>query len=190
MNSIRNKEEIAAPVRRTARAHQYAGLEFPSYCTNILQSSRKFPGIPGITWGLDGIDGMPSSQFTLRKLVFYFLSNIWMGYDRGDSFPFDFEPNAIPFSSENRKENCHNWSWRFFCILKPWNIDSVWPPWNYFASLAPPEIYCHPSPGRCTFSILIKNKRKLSPRLYPIQFERKRNHTFFQSTAAPGCFFL
>ena len=29
-----------------------------------------------------------------------------MGYDRGDSFPFDFEPNEIPFGSENWKENC------------------------------------------------------------------------------------
>ena len=31
-----------------------------------------------------------------------------MGYDRGDSFPFDFEPNGIPFGSENRKENCNH----------------------------------------------------------------------------------
>ena len=31
-----------------------------------------------------------------------------MGYDRGDSFPFDFEPNGIPLGSENRKENCHH----------------------------------------------------------------------------------
>ena len=23
-----------------------------------------------------------------------------MGYDRGDSFPFDFEPNGIPFDSK------------------------------------------------------------------------------------------
>ena len=23
-----------------------------------------------------------------------------MGYDRGDSFPFDFQPNGIPFSSK------------------------------------------------------------------------------------------
>ena len=42
----------------------------------------------------------------LRKLYFYFLSR-WMGYDRGDSFPFDFEPNGIPFGS-NRKQNCHH----------------------------------------------------------------------------------
>ena len=32
---------------------------------------------------------------TLKELAFHFLSN-WMGYDRGDSFPFDFEPNGIP----------------------------------------------------------------------------------------------
>ena len=31
-----------------------------------------------------------------------------MGYDRSDSFPFDFEPNGIPFGSENRKEYCHH----------------------------------------------------------------------------------
>ena len=35
----------------------------------------------------------------LTKLDFPFLSH-WMGYDRGDSFPFDFEPN--------RKKNCHH----------------------------------------------------------------------------------
>ena len=50
-----------------------------------------------------------------------------MGYGCGDSFPFDFEPNRIPFGSkskgklsprsypkygfhlvQNRKENCHH----------------------------------------------------------------------------------
>ena len=30
-----------------------------------------------------------------------------MGYDHGDSFPFDFESNGITFSSES-KENCHH----------------------------------------------------------------------------------
>ena len=34
---------------------------------------------------------------TLRTLYFQFLSH-WMGYDHGDSFPFDFEPNGVPFS--------------------------------------------------------------------------------------------
>ena len=38
---------------------------------------------------------------TLRKLVFHFLSN-WMGYDRGDSFPFNFEPNGNPFGSKSK----------------------------------------------------------------------------------------
>ena len=35
-----------------------------------------------------------------RKLYFHFFSN-FMGYDRGDNFPFNFEPNGIPFRSEN-----------------------------------------------------------------------------------------
>ena len=52
-----------------------------------------------------------------------------MGYDRGDRFPFDFEPNGIPFGS--------------------------------------------------------KWKGKLSPRSYPIQFDRKLN-TSFLSVAIPG----
>ena len=39
--------------------------------------------------------------YTLRKLVFHFLSH-WMGYDRGDSFIFDFEPNGIPFGSKSK----------------------------------------------------------------------------------------
>ena len=42
----------------------------------------------------------------LRKLDIYFLSN-WMGYDRGDSVPLNFEPNGNPFGSENRKKNSH-----------------------------------------------------------------------------------
>ena len=45
-----------------------------------------------------------------------------MGYDSGDSFPFDFEPNVNPFGS--------------------------------------------------------KSKRKLSPRSYPLQCERKRKYIF------------
>ena len=35
----------------------------------------------------------------LRKPYFQFLSNS-MGYDRGESFPFDFELNGIPFGSK------------------------------------------------------------------------------------------
>ena len=48
-----------------------------------------------------------------------------MGYDRGDSFPFDFEPNGIPLGS--------------------------------------------------------KLKGKLSPRSYPIKFERKWNTSFLSA---------
>ena len=49
-----------------------------------------------------------------------------MGYDRGDSFPVDFEPNGIPFG----------------------------------------------------FPFGSKSKGKLSPRSYPIQFERKLKYSF------------
>ena len=58
----------------------------------------------------------------LRKLYFHFLSH-WMGYDRGGSFHFDFEPNGYP---------------------------SIW----------------------------FKIERKMSPRSYPIQCERKWKHSF------------
>ena len=57
-----------------------------------------------------------------------------MGYHGGDSFPFNFEPNGIPFGS--------------------------------------------------------KSKGKLSPRSYPIQFERKRKYSFFsvsKSTITADC---
>ena len=30
-----------------------------------------------------------------------------MAYDRGDSFPFDFEPNGISFGQKNQNENRH-----------------------------------------------------------------------------------
>ena len=30
-----------------------------------------------------------------------------MGYDRDDSFPFDFEPNGIPFGSNSKGKLCH-----------------------------------------------------------------------------------
>ena len=41
------------------------------------------------------------SHVTLRKLYFHFLSH-WMGCDRGDSFPFDFEPNGNLFGSKSK----------------------------------------------------------------------------------------
>ena len=64
---------------------------------------------------------------SLRKLAFHFLSH-WMGYDRCDSFPSDFEPNGILFGLkskgtvflsimnqmeshliQNWKKNCHHY---------------------------------------------------------------------------------
>ena len=42
----------------------------------------------------------PRPSPALRKLDFHFLSNL-MGYDRGDSDPFDFELNGIPFGSKS-----------------------------------------------------------------------------------------
>ena len=36
---------------------------------------------------------------------FFLLSNR-MEYDRGSSFPFDFEPNGFPFFGKNWEENC------------------------------------------------------------------------------------
>ena len=41
--------------------------------------------------------------YTLKKLYLHFLSNL-MGYDLGDSFPFDFEPNGFPFDSKLREK--------------------------------------------------------------------------------------
>ena len=69
------------------------------------------------------VKGHMLSSHPLRKLYFHFLSH-WMGYDRGDSFPFDFKPNGIPFGS--------------------------------------------------------KSKGKMSPRSYPIQYERKWKHSFLR----------
>ena len=31
-----------------------------------------------------------------------------MGYDHGDSFPFDFEPNEIPFGSKSKGKCYHD----------------------------------------------------------------------------------
>ena len=40
-----------------------------------------------------------------------------MGYDRGDSFPFDFEPNLIPFGSKS-KGNLSSRSYPIQCERK------------------------------------------------------------------------
>ena len=43
----------------------------------------------------------PDEQCALRKLYFHFLSTS-MGYDLGDNFLFDFEPNGIPSGSKSK----------------------------------------------------------------------------------------
>ena len=64
-------------------------------------------------------------QSTLRKLYFHFLSN-WMGYDGGDSFPFDFGPNEIQFGSKSKGKlsprsypiHCERkWKYSFLCVF-------------------------------------------------------------------------
>ena len=42
----------------------------------------------------------------IRKLVFHFHSN-WIGYDRSDRFPFDFEPNQISIGSKKNYYHDH-----------------------------------------------------------------------------------
>ena len=68
---------------------------------------------------------------TLRKLVFHFLSN-WMGSDRGDSFPFDFEPNGFPFGSKSKRKLLP-WSYPIECERK-WNVSFLSAsPWEHKA---------------------------------------------------------
>ena len=62
---------------------------------------------------------------TLIKLYFHFLSN-WTGSDRGDSFPFDFEPNRIPFGLKSKiKESPRSYSiqcelkWKYSFLSAP-----------------------------------------------------------------------
>ena len=68
-----------------------------------------------------------SSFSYTQKLLFYFLSN-WMGYGRGDSFPFDFEPNGFPFCSKSKGKlsprsypiQCErNWKYSFVSVWFP-----------------------------------------------------------------------
>ena len=66
----------------------------------------KFMPLGKIHWGrtpFGNIFFFQDNAYTLRKPYFYFLSQ-WMGYDRGDSFPFQFSfrPNGIPFSSKSK----------------------------------------------------------------------------------------
>ena len=98
------------------------------------------------------------AQATLRKLYFHFLSHC-MGYDCGDSYPFDSEPicykiNALFGSKSKGKLKVSLKA----CFLKS---DSF--PFDF-------------EPNRSLFGS--KSNGKLSPRSYPIQFERKWNTSF------------
>ena len=101
-------------------------------------------------------------KYTLRKLVFHFLSN-WMGYDGGDSFHFDFEPNWNPFGSKsNVKLSPRSYAIQF---ERKWNISflsihlvghsprpGIWSP--YLPALSPTDLSIRPL--RCFLSIQIK----------------------------------
>ena len=58
-----------------------------------------FPGVARVI-KLDKILYYRTSLYA-EKTIFHFLSNC-MGYDCGDSFPSDFEPNEIPFGSRSK----------------------------------------------------------------------------------------
>ena len=67
---------------------------------------------------------------TLRKLYFHCLTH-WMGYNRGDSFPFDFEPNGNIFGSKSKGKlspqsypiQCEGkWKYNFFQCTRLHNL--------------------------------------------------------------------
>ena len=62
---------------------------------------------------------------TLRKLHFHFLSHR-MGYDRGDGFAFDFEPNGYSFGSKSIEklsprsypiQSERNWKYSYLSVV-------------------------------------------------------------------------
>jgi len=75
------------------------------------------------------LSNIKASDHTLRKLYFHFLSN-WIGYDRGDNFPFKFEPNEIPFDSKSKGKlsplsypiQCER-KWKYSFLSEDWNFD-------------------------------------------------------------------
>ena len=86
--------------------------------------------------------------YTLRKLYFHFFLSHWMGYDRGDSCLFDFEPNGFLLGSESKGKmsprsypiQCErNWKYSILSVarvpaLKCWIIlilNNHWIQWVY-----------------------------------------------------------
>ena len=87
------------------------------------------------------------SAITLRKLVLLFLSH-WMGYDHGDSYFFNSDPNGIPFSSKSKRKlsprpytiQCERkWNTSFLSVLYvilDFFCSEYWhPPWNPFMAM-------------------------------------------------------
>ena len=81
------------------------------------------------------------------ELYFHFLSH-WMGDDRGDSFPSDFEPDGIPFGSKSKEKlsprSCsiqcgRKWKHDFLSVQESEHntaisIHSTLPMWSLFKS--------------------------------------------------------
>ena len=69
--------------------------------TKIARSYFRIPKT--LSWRSNSLTALEKicNSGTLRILVFYFLLHC-MGYDRCDIFPFDFEPNGIPFGSKSK----------------------------------------------------------------------------------------
>ena len=78
------------------------------YCDKIPPGRWIVRRRRSISRGCQILENFPNSEnASLRKLEFHFLSN-WMGYDRGESFPFDFL-NQIEFHLvQNWKKNRHH----------------------------------------------------------------------------------
>ena len=90
--------------RTTSSRHQGARLKGPSTLWKCgTEGFKKGPRIG-------------QSLGTLRKLYFHSFSH-WMGYDRGDSFPFDFEPSGFPFGSKSNGK-LSPWSYPIQCERK------------------------------------------------------------------------
>ena len=83
-----------------------------------------------------------------------FLSH-WLGYDRGDSFPFDLKPNGILFGL-NRNENCHHHHIPFNVKIIGNIVFSVWTfqlkKWKLSQSLTMNSCAFEPT---CVFSLQI-----------------------------------
>ena len=87
--------------------------------------------------------------FTLMKLYFQFLS-YWMGYDHGDSFPFDFEWNRILFGSKSEiKLSQRSYPIRFERKLNTSFLSVVIPVWFLYPKHVPHQ---HKFPPKMTRS--------------------------------------